>query len=87
MTRRHLIPVPSPLPEGEFAERLARFRDRPKQPTETQVANADRERAGQLNEMQMKLTLLRLKMAAIGGAEWAATRVEAEAIEARKAAT
>ncbi len=86
MKRRHLTPVPSPLPEGEFADRLKSFRDRPKQPTDIQSANAERERAGMMNQMQLNLTMLRLKMAAIGGTEWTAARVEAEAIEARKAA-
>lgn len=82
----NVIRIPPPASRTDFQKRLQEFRDRPKQPTLGQEVSAENERLRMMDEMRDALSLLRMKMAAIGGTEWAAEMVETEAREARTAA-
>jgi hypothetical protein len=77
------LPTKNPM-----AAKLARLRDlrsNPRPPIPQHEIEAH-EHAGILAELDGHLNHLRRTMVALGGAQWAAERIEAEAFEARKAA-
>lgn len=68
-----------------FQRRLRSFREA-RRPTAQQEAAAENERIQIMAKLADDLMLIRMKMAAIGGTEWAASRLDAEAAIARATA-
>ena len=86
--RRRIEPIPvMPITHQTLQERIKAFLERPKAVSAEQQAADEDSKIDLMNRLAEEHALLCLKMAAIGGTNWAATLIESVARAARETAT
>lgn len=86
--RRRIEPIPvMPVSPDTLQERLKAYLERPKAITAEQQAADEDVRQALMQRLAGEHALLCLKLAAIGGNDWAATLIESTARAAREMAT
>lgn len=86
--RLRIQPIPAmPISEQTLKERIKEFLGRPKAASAEQLAADEDARMALMRRLADEHALMCLKMAAIGGNDWAATLIESAAKAAREMAT